>query len=120
MFLFSHQNGNDSKGITYKTIEFGMSISEKITGQEKNIEEKESGAEKVFNAVRKSAHFFEYFILAILFISLLQEHEMKNKKNLFSQLCFLYYLLLVMRFINYLFLKEVQKSLMLLLIPVEP
>ena len=81
IFLFSNQNGAGSDGLTYKVIDSSINAVQKVTGQEKTVEGKAKTTERVFVAVRKSAHFFEYLILAILVISLLKEYSLEEKKK---------------------------------------
>ena len=81
IFLFSHQSGTGSDGLTEKVINAGISINEKITGKEKTGNEKEELIKDVFVMIRKTAHFFEYLILTVLIVSMLKEFDFSMKKR---------------------------------------
>ncbi len=89
IFIFSSQNGADSsklsQGLTYKVVEL-------IKGKDYPNEKKEEVVEKLGLIVRKGAHFFVYFILAILVYILLNEFKLSSIKLIIYTIliCMLY------------------------------
>ena len=71
IFCFSAQDSNESKNtsnqVIIKTVEF-------IKQEQLSEPEKENIIEKFILPVRKSAHFFSYFILGILITLLLKDY----------------------------------------------
>lgn len=71
IFCFSAQDSNESKNtsnqVIIKTVEF-------IKQEQLSEPEKEKIIEKFILPVRKSAHFFSYFILGILITLLLKDY----------------------------------------------
>ena len=71
IFCFSAQDSNESKNtsnqVLIKTVEF-------IKQEQLSEPEKENIIEKFILPVRKSAHFFSYFILGILITLLLKDY----------------------------------------------
>lgn len=71
IFCFSAQDSNESKNtsnqVIIKTVEF-------IKQEQLSEPEKENIIEKFILPVRKSAHFFSYFILGILITMLLKDY----------------------------------------------
>ena len=89
IFIFSSQNGADSsklsQGLTYKVVEL-------FKGKDYPKEKKEEVVEKLGLIVRKGAHFFVYFILAILVYILLNEFKLSSIKLIIYTIliCMLY------------------------------
>ena len=79
IFAFSHQA--NSGEVTHNVIQ------ELTPGTPSNIL-----IDGINFIIRKSAHLFEYFILTVLFVSLLKQYTKNNKKIIISSLllCFLY------------------------------
>lgn len=89
IFLFSNQNAKKSlelsKGVTYKVVEV-------VKGKDYPEEKKQSLVKELVAFIRKCAHFFLYFVLAIFVFILLNEFIPINKKIiLFTILCCLIY-----------------------------
>jgi len=89
IFLFSAQNGTESESVSSEVI---IKTVETITREELTTSEKENLVKKVLFPVRKSAHFFLYFVLAIIvFTFCLKKFKMTRKSFIITILfCFLY------------------------------
>lgn len=89
IFIFSSQNGIDSsklsQGITYKVVEL-------FKGKNYPEDKKEECVEKLGLFIRKGAHFFVYFVLAILVYILLIEFKISTTKLILYTIiiCMLY------------------------------
>ena len=89
IFIFSSQNGMDSsklsQGITYKVVEL-------FKGKDYPEDKKEECVEKLSLFIRKGAHFFVYFVLAILVYILLIEFKISTTKLILYTIiiCMLY------------------------------
>lgn len=89
IFIFSSQNGVDSSklshGLTYKVVEL-------FKGKDYPEDKKEECVEKLGLFIRKGAHFFVYFVLAILVYILLIEFKISTTKLILYTIliCILY------------------------------
>ena len=89
IFMFSSDNGSESNkksdGLIIKTAEtfFGKDLSDV---------EKNKIINKYFVPVRKSAHFFIYFLLGFLVISYIKEFDEVTRKTMFMAIliCLVY------------------------------
>lgn len=77
IFTFSHQTGSVSTGLSDQVISFFPEIID---------------PELLSFIIRKCAHFFEYFILAILTLNVLKNYSELSKKEIIITIlfCFLY------------------------------
>ncbi|MBE6158139.1 MAG: VanZ family protein [Firmicutes bacterium] len=88
IFMFSSDSGDKSTGKSDSIILHGIKF---FTGRELNDKEKQIYIDKFVMPVRKSAHFFIYFILGVLVISYCKEFNFNYKIIFISILiCFLY------------------------------
>ena len=89
IFSFSASDGKTSASMSNRLI---IRITETIKHEKLNEEEKEKILEKFDPFVRKTAHFLEYFILAILVFITLIDFNLTNKKLLIYTLliCIIY------------------------------
>lgn len=87
IFLFSNQKGTSSSGMSGNLVSFVLNITENITGIDCAY-----SIPVITLIVRKLAHFLIYFILGLLWISLLSEYNITiNKIIIYSLLfCLLY------------------------------
>ena len=88
IFLFSHSNSyissNQSSGFIYKSIEFVSKVFN-IEIEEKNIN---NIIDIIEYPIRKCAHIFLYFVLAILIVSLLNCYNLNYKQIFIYALLF--------------------------------
>ncbi len=90
IFLFSNQNATTSQSTSDKVASGIVGTIEVITNQEMGKEEKYNWIENIRFIVRKSAHFFLYFVLGIFVYGMLSSYAV-SKAFLFSiAFCFLY------------------------------
>lgn len=89
IFSFSHQQGNQSEGLSTKLI---IKIAETIKKDDLTEQEKENIVKKYQLITRKMAHITAYFILGILTITLFIDLYGFNYKTVIITLtiCFLY------------------------------
>ena len=72
IFLFSSQDGDESSGFSRKVVEFFIKNPEMVN--------------KVEPYARKLAHFSEYGIGGVLFISLFSTYEWSDKRKIFTSI----------------------------------
>lgn len=88
IFYLSHQpgdvSGDISGSIIYKFFEIIYNVL--------NIDKTNliNFVEIVHNPIRELMHMFEYFILAILFMNVLREYNIKNISIICLMICFIY------------------------------
>lgn len=85
IFFFSNDKREAS---TKKSDGLIISVTEKIIGRKLNNNEKEYYTSKFVKPVRKSAHFTIYLILGLLFISLLKEYNILDKRSIIYTIIF--------------------------------
>lgn len=86
IFMFSNQVATESTKLTEDLTNNVIDVVDKDI----NEEGRNNIIEYIFVPLRKSAHFFVYFILGILIYSLLIEHKFKHKFMLTLILVLLY------------------------------
>jgi VanZ family protein len=85
IFFFS----NDEKEASNKKSDgVIISITEKVIGKKLNNNEKEYYISKFVVPVRKSAHFTIYLLLGLIFISLLKEYNIIDKRSVIYTVIF--------------------------------
>ena len=91
IFMFSNQNGTKSESTSDKVTSTIIGTAEVVTKQEINEEKKNNIIEDSRVFIRKSAHFFLYFILGILSYLTFRSYNI-NKRILFYSVtfCFVY------------------------------
>lgn len=88
IFTFSSATGEESSGLSDKVIE---TIALNLTDVEKNSKEMDSIKEKYSFLIRKSAHFFVYFILGVLVINALYTFRVNRYMIIYASLiCIIY------------------------------
>lgn len=85
IFLFSAQNGESSKEVSSEVI---VKTVETIKREELTTTQKENLVKKVLFPVRKCAHFFLYFVLAILVFTYCYKKVGLTKKAVFITILF--------------------------------
>lgn len=97
IFMFSAQSAEDSKALSKNFAEKIMSVAKKIFGDDffaayENKEGAESLLGLATHYLRKSAHFFLFFVLGIFCYLFISEFELSGKKVFEFALiyCFLY------------------------------
>ena len=92
IFLFSCESATDSTKTSKSFTKQVIIVVEKITKVDLNEIGKNKMIDKTFKLVRKSAHFFEYFVLAILLMFFLKNYFEVNLKlvMIVCILCLLY------------------------------
>lgn len=81
IFMFSNQNGESSKGLSDKIVDFIVDV---INVKEEN---KDDVKDTIGLVVRKGAHFTEYFILGLLCFLTLKSYGINNRLLIIS-ICF--------------------------------
>jgi len=84
IFFFSNDEKNAS---TKKSDGLIISITEKFVGK-LDSKEKEYYTSKYVKPVRKSAHFTIYLLLGLIFISLLKEYNITDKRSIIYTVIF--------------------------------
>lgn len=87
IFFFSNDEKNAS---TKKSDSLIISVTERIIGKKLNNTEKEYYTSKFVKPVRKSAHFTIYLVLGLLFISLLKEYNILDKRSIIYTVIFVF------------------------------
>lgn len=92
IFLFSCESATDSTKTSKSFTKQVIIVVEKITKVDLNEIGKNKMIDKTFKVVRKFAHFFEYFVLAILLMFFLKNYFEVNLKLVMVVciLCLLY------------------------------
>ena len=85
IFFFSNDEKNAS---SKKSDGLIISVTEKIIGKKLNDTEKEYYTSKFVKPVRKSAHFTIYLLLGLIFISLLKEYNITDKRSIIYTVIF--------------------------------
>lgn len=80
IFLFSCESATDSTKTSKSFTKRFIIVVEKVTKVDLDEIGKNKIIDKTFKIVRKSAHFFEYFVLAILLMLVLKNHFEVNLK----------------------------------------
>lgn len=92
IFIFSCENGENSKSTSISVTDSGVNIANKITGNKISSLFEKKLTKDYLGIIRKSAHFIEYFILGIICFLLFRQYGFTDSKCiLFSFLiCFVY------------------------------
>ena len=85
IFFFSSDKKEAS---TKKSDGLIISITEKVMGKKLNSKEREYYTSKFVKPVRKSAHFTIYLLLGLIFISLLKEYNIIDKRSIIYTVIF--------------------------------
>lgn len=87
IFFFSNDKSDAS---TKKSNGLIVSITEKFVGRNLNSKEKDYYTTKYFKPIRKCAHFTIYLILGLIFISLLKEYNITDKRSIIYTIIFVF------------------------------
>lgn len=85
IFFFSNDKADAS---TKKSDGLIVRISEMVLNKKLNNNEKDKYTTKYFKVIRKSAHFTIYLILGLIFISLLKEYNIIDKRSIIYTVIF--------------------------------
>ena len=85
IFFFSSDKKEAS---TKKSDGLIITITEKVMGKKLNNKEREYYTSKFVKPVRKSAHFTIYLLLGLIFISLLKEYNIIDKRSIIYTVIF--------------------------------
>lgn len=87
IFFFSNDKADAS---TKKSDGLIVRISEMVLNKKLNNNEKDKYTTKYFKVIRKSAHFTIYLILGLIFISLLKEYNILDKRSVIYTIIFVF------------------------------
>ena len=78
IFSFSSQNGNESTKTSDTIVNKVVYVTEKVGNKDYTKIEKKNKRKIIERIIRKTAHFTEYFILAILVFFMFKEYGLSN------------------------------------------
>ena len=87
IFFFSNDKADAS---TKKSDGVIVKISEMVLNKKLSNREKEEYTTKYFKVIRKSAHFTIYLLLGLIFISLLKEYNITDKRSIIYTIIFVF------------------------------
>lgn len=87
IFFFSNDKADAS---TKKSDGLIVRISEMVLNKKLSNNEKDKYTTKYFKVIRKSAHFTIYLILGLIFISLLKEYNILDKRSVIYTIIFVF------------------------------
>lgn len=87
IFFFSNDKADAS---TKKSDGVIVRISEMVLNKKLSNNEKDKYTTKYFKVIRKSAHFTIYLILGLIFISLLKEYNILDKRSVIYTIIFVF------------------------------
>lgn len=88
IFLFSNQNGVNSKHLSYQVIDKMISVSSHITNRQISPETRAQIIKKIHPIVRKIAHFMIYFVLGVLVYLVVCFYKENKKWTVFLSIAF--------------------------------